>query len=461
MALATLDAMADGGIHDQLGGGFHRYTVDGSWLVPHFEKMLYDNALLARAYAIGYVVTGRRAVRDVARDVLAYLDREMALDGGGLASAQDADTDGHEGLTFVWTPAEVRAALGDDELAERVCAWYGITEAGNFEGSNVLSLVVGRRAARPGSRRRGATLLAARDRRPQPARDDKALAAWNGMALAAFADAGRLLGEPAYVERARELARFLLGSLSDGRPAAADVARRARQDRRVLRGLRRGRGRPAGAPPRHRRARLAGRGAAADAARRRAVRRRRRRLPADGARRRAARRPPARHRRQPGAERQLAAGRRAARDRAAARRARLGGAGARRAGDRRRRRRPGPAGVRARARRRSTLAVATPREIAIVGRSGRSAHGRAARRRRRPLRPARGGGDRRGGRPAVRRRAAARGTDDGRRSAGRVRLRAVRLPASGDGARGARARAGRHLTVRAPAATRRCGTLGP
>jgi len=149
--------------------------------------------------------------------VLDYLDREMALEGGGLASAQDADTDGHEGLTFAWTPAEVRAALADDALADEICAWYGITEAGNFEGSNVLSVVgEGAPPARLDEARR--TMLAVREQRAQPARDDKALAAWNGMALAAYADAGRLLGEPAYVERARELAAFLLGPLSaDGR----------------------------------------------------------------------------------------------------------------------------------------------------------------------------------------------------------------------------------------------------
>jgi uncharacterized protein YyaL (SSP411 family) len=217
MALQTLDAMADGGIHDQLGGGFHRYTVDHRWLVPHFEKMLYDNALLARAYAIGHAVTGRERYAQVACGVLDYLDREMALEGGGLASAQDADTDGHEGLTFVWTPAEVRAAIGDAALAVEVCDWYGVTAAGNFEGSNVLS-VVGRGEPPAHLEEARQALLAVRAQRPQPARDDKALAAWNGMALAAYADAGRLLGVPAYVERARELARFLLGPLSeDGR----------------------------------------------------------------------------------------------------------------------------------------------------------------------------------------------------------------------------------------------------
>ena len=214
MAVATLDAMADGGIHDQLGGGFHRYAVDGRWLVPHFEKMLYDNALLARAYAIAAVATGEGRYATVARDVLDYLDREMRLDGGGVASAQDADTSGHEGLTFVWTPADVRAVLGDDALAAAVCDWYGVTGPGNFEGTNVLS-VVGTGPPPAGLDEARAKLLASRETRPQPGRDDKALAAWNGMALAAFADAGRLLGEPAYVERAREIATFLLGALSD------------------------------------------------------------------------------------------------------------------------------------------------------------------------------------------------------------------------------------------------------
>ena len=151
MAVATLDAMAAGGIHDQLGGGFHRYAVDGRWLVPHFEKMLYDNALLARAYAIASVATGEPRYAVVARDVLDYLDREMQLDGGGVASAQDADTEGEEGLTFVWTPAEVAATLGDDALASAVCDWYGITGPGNFEGSNVLSVVgTGSAAGRAG-----------------------------------------------------------------------------------------------------------------------------------------------------------------------------------------------------------------------------------------------------------------------------------------------------------------------
>ena len=163
------------------------------------------------------MATGEPRYAVVARDVLDYLDREMQLDGGGVASAQDADTEGDEGLTFVWTPAEVAATLGDDALASAVCDWYGITGPGNFEGSNVLS-VVGTGAPPAGLDEARATMLAARELRPQPGRDDKALAAWNGMALAAYADAGRLLGEPRYLDRARDIATFLLGGLSvDGR----------------------------------------------------------------------------------------------------------------------------------------------------------------------------------------------------------------------------------------------------
>jgi uncharacterized protein YyaL (SSP411 family) len=212
MALATLDAMMDGGIHDQLGGGFHRYAVDAIWLVPHFEKMLYDNALLARAYAL----SGEPRHADVARRALAYLDREMRLEGGGLASAQDADTEGHEGLTFTWTPAQVAAVLGEGDDAAAVCERFGITASGNFEGATVLS-VVGEVSDGAGPAFADACdrLLAARATRPQPFRDDKALAGWNGLALAAYADAGRLLGDPALVARAVEIAAFIGTRLTD------------------------------------------------------------------------------------------------------------------------------------------------------------------------------------------------------------------------------------------------------
>ena len=220
MARGTLDAMAAGGIHDQIGGGFHRYAVDGVWLVPHFEKMLYDNALLASAYTTAFAATGDDAYAEVAAATLDYLLREMRLDHGGFASAQDADTDGHEGLTHTWTPEQVRAVL-PAEAARFVEAMYGIEEAGNFEGATVLSRV---RTPAEAAAHAGvdavplaplrARLLAARNLRPQPARDDKALAAWNGMALAAFALAGRTLARADYVDAARACAAFLLGPLS-------------------------------------------------------------------------------------------------------------------------------------------------------------------------------------------------------------------------------------------------------
>ena len=224
MALHTLDRMADGGIHDQLGGGFHRYAVDGRWLVPHFEKMLYDNALLADAYTAGYAATGRERYREIALAVLGYLEREMRLPEGGFASAQDADTEGHEGLTFSWTPAQLAEVLDEDD-ARFAALVYGVTEAGNFEGTNVLSRVAEPRRAAVAAglppedaearlERIRAALLKARTRRPQPGRDDKALASWNGLALAAFANAGRRLGRPELVAPAVELAEFLLGPLS-------------------------------------------------------------------------------------------------------------------------------------------------------------------------------------------------------------------------------------------------------
>jgi uncharacterized protein YyaL (SSP411 family) len=219
MAELTLDRMAAGGIHDQLAGGFHRYAVDAIWLVPHFEKMLYDNALLARAYLQAFEATGAPRHAEVAASTLDYLVRDLRLPHGGYASATDADTDGVEGSTFVWTPEEVRELLGDD--AALVEALYDITPAGNFEGATVLSRVIevdeastrsGVPAERlPDLRRR---MLEARARRPQPALDDKALASWNGMALAALAEGARVLERPDLLEAAEQCAAFLLGPLS-------------------------------------------------------------------------------------------------------------------------------------------------------------------------------------------------------------------------------------------------------
>jgi uncharacterized protein len=215
MALRTLERMAAGGIHDQLGGGFHRYSVDAIWLVPHFEQMLYDNALLARAYLAAFQVTGDERLREVAESILDYLLRELALEHGGFASAQDADTDGVEGATFTWTPEQLRAVLSpeDAEFAERT---WGVTAEGNFEGATVLSLVAPPEddAGRARLARIRGQLLEARGRRPQPARDDKALASWNGMALAALAEGARLCERADLLAAADRCAAFLLGPLS-------------------------------------------------------------------------------------------------------------------------------------------------------------------------------------------------------------------------------------------------------
>ncbi|HVN61593.1 MAG TPA: thioredoxin domain-containing protein [Gaiellaceae bacterium] len=191
LATGTLDAMARGGMYDLLGGGFHRYSVDRRWLVPHFEKMLYDNALLAAAYLHGWVVTGEPRYREVAEETLDYMLRELSLEGGGLASAQDADTDGVEGLTFTWTAEEGAPA----ELLEP------------FEhGRSIL-----RGELDPETKAR---LFALREQRPKPFRDDKAIASWNGLALAALAEAGRRLERRDWLDAAVSLAEFLLGPLS-------------------------------------------------------------------------------------------------------------------------------------------------------------------------------------------------------------------------------------------------------
>jgi uncharacterized protein len=200
MARLTLDRMAAGGMYDLLGGGFHRYSVDARWLVPHFEKMLYDNALLASAYLHAWVVTGEERYRQVTTETLDYVLRELRLAEGGFASAQDADTDGVEGLTFTWTPEELEEVLGEPHPE-----WLLPFE----HGRSIL------RAEPPDDAR--AALLAARERRPQPLRDDKALAAWNGLTLAALAEAGSLLGRPDYVDAAVDVAGFLLGPLTNGR----------------------------------------------------------------------------------------------------------------------------------------------------------------------------------------------------------------------------------------------------
>ncbi len=216
MAAGTLDGMALGGMHDLVGGGFHRYSVDAVWLVPHFEKMLYDNALLATAYLEGFAVTGERRHAAVAERTLDFMLRELRLPEGGFASALDADTDGEEGTTYVWTPAQLREALPADQ-ARTAAAYYGVTEEGNFEGATTVLRAQGEPPQDIEAIR--AALLERRLRRPQPGRDDKAIACWNGLALAALAEGGWRLGRPDLLAAARDCARFLLGPMTgdDGR----------------------------------------------------------------------------------------------------------------------------------------------------------------------------------------------------------------------------------------------------
>jgi uncharacterized protein YyaL (SSP411 family) len=238
MALATLRAMAGGGIHDQLGGGFHRYSVDASWTVPHFEKMLYDNALLARAYLHGYRLAeeGGEEGEGYARVCRAALDwalREMRGPEGGFYSALDADSEGVEGRFYVWTVGEFEDVLGVD--ADAAARWLGATEAGNFvdphhpePGLNVLT-DRSPRTSRPDAATRErirARLLEAREARTRPGLDDKRLTSWNALMIAALADAGAVLGEPRYLEAAERCAEFVLRDLREPSPAGATEPRR-------------------------------------------------------------------------------------------------------------------------------------------------------------------------------------------------------------------------------------------
>ncbi|GGT10982.1 thioredoxin domain-containing protein [Streptomyces kurssanovii] len=210
MAAHTGEAMARGGLYDQLGGGFARYSVDREWVVPHFEKMLYDNALLCRVYAHLWRATGSDLAKRVALETADFMVRELRTAEGGFASALDADSDtadgGHaEGAFYVWTPAQLREVLGDEDGA-RAAELFAVTEEGTFEeGSSVLRLPVGEPDADLRAR-----LLTAREERPRPGRDDKIVAAWNGLAVAALAETGAYFGRPDLVERATEAADLLV-----------------------------------------------------------------------------------------------------------------------------------------------------------------------------------------------------------------------------------------------------------
>ena len=216
MVTETLDAMARGGMYDQLGGGFHRYSVDNRWLTPHFEKMLYDNAQLARVYLHAWQVTAEPFYRTITEEVLDYVVREMTDPAGGFYSTQDADSEGEEGKFFVWTPDEISDLLGP--RADHFVVAYGVTTRGNFEGKNILVLEgdLEERQAVEEARR---TLFEAREERVHPGRDDKVLTSWNGLMLAAFAEAARVFGREDYRLVAERNAGFLLDELrtSNGR----------------------------------------------------------------------------------------------------------------------------------------------------------------------------------------------------------------------------------------------------
>ncbi|MGN6244155.1 MAG: thioredoxin domain-containing protein, partial [Motilibacteraceae bacterium] len=209
MAARTLEAMARGGIHDQLGGGFARYSVDAGWVVPHFEKMLYDNAQLLRSYRHWWRATGEPLARRTALNTADFLLRELRTPEGGFASALDADSEGEEGRFYVWTPAQLADVLGPDDAAW-AAQLLAVTPEGTFEhGSSVLQLL-----AEPDDHERWeavrARLLAAREERVRPGRDDKVVAAWNGLTIAALAETGALLERPDLVDAARAAAELLL-----------------------------------------------------------------------------------------------------------------------------------------------------------------------------------------------------------------------------------------------------------
>ncbi len=212
MALQSLRAMASGGIFDQVGGGFSRYSVDAQWTVPHFEKMLYDNALLARAYLHGWLVSGDAVLQRTCEETLDWALREMLATDGGFFSALDADSEGVEGKFYVWSLEQLRSALGDD--ADAAIAWFGASEGGNFEGLNILES----RGSEPPAEQRArirARLLEQRSERVRPATDDKRLTSWNALMISALADAGAVLGRDDYLTAARECADFLLTRMRD------------------------------------------------------------------------------------------------------------------------------------------------------------------------------------------------------------------------------------------------------
>jgi uncharacterized protein YyaL (SSP411 family) len=227
MVHETLLKMGKGGIYDQLGGGFHRYSVDERWLVPHFEKMLYDNALLARLYLEAGCALNQPEFFRIAGETLDYILREMTSPEGGFYSSQDADSEGEEGRFFLWTPAELRTVLGE-ELAPLTARFFDVSDDGNFEGRNILHRTIelaeaARMFKRPlekisaSIRTARELLFYARERRVKPGRDEKILAAWNGMMISALAEGYRVLGDERFLQAAARAADFVRTGLWDGR----------------------------------------------------------------------------------------------------------------------------------------------------------------------------------------------------------------------------------------------------
>jgi len=225
MVKYTCDKMANGGMYDQLAGGFHRYSTDARWLVPHFEKMLYDNALLSRLYLHYFQVSGEQQARETIEGILDYVLREMTHPEGGFFSTQDADSEGHEGKFFVWDIKEIQQTLGEKDAAI-FSSYYNVTEAGNFEGKNIpnvtrskedvaKSVGISKAELETSLQESRRKLFELRETRIKPDRDEKILTAWNGLMLASFAEAGVILNRPDYTEAARRNAEFVLSNLRE------------------------------------------------------------------------------------------------------------------------------------------------------------------------------------------------------------------------------------------------------
>ncbi len=212
MATATLDKMADGGIHDHLGGGFHRYATDAIWLVPHFEKMLYDQALISKVYIDGYMANGNKRYAETATDIFDYVLRDMTDSAGGFYSAQDADSEGKEGTFYIWTKKQIEDALGKND-AKIFNAYFGVTKHGNFEENTNILYITGKTESSDTISNAKNKLFLMRSQRIHPFRDEKIITAWNGLMISSMAVGGAALNKPVYVDAAKRAADFVLTNI--------------------------------------------------------------------------------------------------------------------------------------------------------------------------------------------------------------------------------------------------------